>query len=186
MAAVSGVIGQLGRRLRGHGDPQLPQGHLSRRLTVQRQGQLSRLTYGLSLLLPALLRLRDGQSAHIHAHHVGAAEDGAVAGGDDAQNQIEYAQHRHDAAADEGRQLPGGFFGRGLRRCVHLLRDGVRLHVRCRGTLRLRDGSRGGLLWGGLRRFLLQGLLCFHTAPPLLYSAAHTALSCSILRKGAK
>ena len=38
MAAVSGVIGQLGRRLRGHGDPQLPQGHLSRRLTVQRQG----------------------------------------------------------------------------------------------------------------------------------------------------
>lgn len=42
-----------------------------------------------------------------------------MAGGDDAQNQIEYAQHRHDAAADEGRQLPGGFFGRGLRRCVH-------------------------------------------------------------------
>ncbi len=32
-----------------------------------------------------------------------------MAGGDDAQNQIEYAQHRHDADADEGRQLPGGF-----------------------------------------------------------------------------
>ena len=183
---MSGVIGQLGRRLRGHGDSQLPQGHLSRRLTVQRQGQLSRLTYGLSLLLPTLLRLRDGQSAHIHAHHVGAAEDGAVAGGDDAQNQIEYAQHRHDAAADEGRQLPSGFFGRGLRRCGHLLRDGVRLRACGRGGLRLRNGSRGGLLRGGLLRFLLQGLLCFHTAPPLLYSAAHTALSCSILRKGAK
>ena len=133
-----------------------------------------------------LLRLRDGQSAHIHAHHVGAAEDGAVAGGDDAQNQIEYAQHRHDAAADEGRQLPSGFFGRGLRRCGHLLRDGVRLRACGRGSLRLRNGSRGGLLRGGLLRFLLQGLLCFHTAPPLLYSAAHTALSCSILRKGAK